>query len=131
MTQQEEWRGGGADAQKRATDYAAEDKQRLDGFAEAGNEIWDRLQDANRLWLERLQSEAALTGEFASKLTASRSLSETATLWQDWTAKHVELATEDARRLFTETQKLIDAGTRFWSASSERSRPTEGGRFFS
>jgi len=131
MTQQDERRGNGAEAEKRARDQAAEGKQPLEDFAEAGSQIWDRLQDANRIWLERLQQEAALTGEFASKLTASRSLSESATLWQDWTAKHVELATEDARRVFTETQKLIDAGTRLWSFSGERAGPAEGGRFFS
>lgn len=131
MTQQDEQRGNGAEAKKRAMDQAPEGKQPSEDLAEAGSQILDRLQDANRVWLERLRQEAALTGELATKLTASRSLSESATVLQDWTAKHIELATEDARRVFSETQKLIDVGTRLWSLPAARSGPAEGGRFFS
>lgn len=131
MTQQEERLGDGAETEKRATDRIGEGKPPLEDLAEAGTEILDRLQDTNRLWLARLQQEAALTGELATKLTASRSLSESATVLQDWTAKHIELATEDARRVFSETQKLINVGARFWSLPAARSGPADSGRFFS
>ena len=134
MTQQEERRGEGFEPEKRAPDYAAEGKERPDDFSDARNQIWDRLQDANRIWLERMQHEAALTAELASKLTSSRSFSETASVLQSWTAKHIELATEDARRLFDDAQQMqqmMTAGARFWSTSAERSGPEAGARFFS
>ncbi len=134
MTQQENRRGEGFEPEKRAPDRAAEDKQRPDDFSDARNQILDRLQDANRIWLERMQHEAALTAELASKLTSSRSFSETASVLRSWTAKHIELATEDARRLFDDAQQMqqmMTAGARFWSPSAERSGPEAGARFFS
>lgn len=122
MNQQEERRER-PEPEKRASEFAAEGKGRLEDFSDARNQIWDRLQDANRAWLERMQHEAALTAEFASKLSASRSFSETATVLQNWTSKHIELAAEDARRLFADAQQMMNAGARFWSTSARRSGP--------
>lgn len=122
MTQEEIRRGARAETESiRASESGANGGGRGDDFAEAQSEIWDRLQNANRIWLERMQNEATLTAELASKLTASRSFSETATVLQDWTAKHVEMATEDTRRFMTDAQQMMDAGMRFWSKAGERS----------
>ncbi len=116
MTQQEERRI--ETPQAGATADAADGLRRLEDFTEARDEIWDRLQDANRVWLERMQQEAALTAELASKLTASRSLADTTTALQDWTSKHVELTTEDTRRLFSDAQQMVNASARFWSSTA-------------
>lgn len=114
-----------------ATAEAADGLRRLEDFTEARDEIWDRLQDANRVWLARMQQEAALTAELASKLTASRSLSDTATALQDWTSKRVELTTEDTRRLFTDAQQMLNAGVRLWSVSGAVPSPETAARFAS
>ena len=73
MTQQEERRSESAQPAEAAAEVAAEGRRRLEDFTEARTEIWDCLQDANRVLMERMQQEAALTAELASKLTASRS----------------------------------------------------------
>ncbi|MBI1981684.1 MAG: hypothetical protein HYS63_09075 [Methylocystis sp.] len=131
MTQQEERRNDSADPNGAAAEVAAESRLRLEDFTQTRNEIWDRLQDANRIWLERMQQEAALTAEFASKLTASRSFSETATVLQDWTSKHIEMTTEDARRVFSDAQQMFDAAARFWSISARAPSPESAARFVS
>jgi hypothetical protein len=131
MTQQEERRTESAQPAEAAAEVAAEGRRRLEDFTEARTEIWDCLQDANRVLMERMQQEAALTAELASKLTASRSLSETTTVLQDWTSKHIEMTTEDTRRLFSDAQQMFSAGARFWSVSAQPPSPEAAGRFMS
>lgn len=132
MTQQEERRDEGAQAAGAAAEaVAAEGRRRLEDMSQTRNEIWDRLQDANRAWMERMQQEATLTTELASKLTASRSFSETATALQDWTSKHIEMTTEDTRRLFSDAQQIFNAGARFWSVSAQPPSPEAAGRLMS
>lgn len=131
MTQQEERRNESAQPAEAAAGVAAEGRRRLEDFTEARTEIWDCLQDANRVLMERMQQEAALTAELASKLTASRSLSETTTVLQDWTSKHIEMTTEDTRRLVSDAQQMFSAGARFWSNAAQTGSPETAGRFSS
>jgi hypothetical protein len=49
-------------------------KQRVEEFTKAQMELLDKLQEANQRWLERMQQEANLASEFASKLTVARSI---------------------------------------------------------
>ncbi|AZG76595.1 hypothetical protein [Methylocystis rosea] len=131
MTHQEERRSENAQPAEAAAEVAAEGRQRLEDFSEARTEIWDCLQDANRVLMERMQQEAALTAELASKLTASRSFTETASVLQHWTSKHIEMTTEDTRRLFSDAQQMLSASTRFWSNSAQAPSPEAAGRFSS
>jgi hypothetical protein len=121
MTQEEERRGARSQADDNCSQKAAVNGGGLaNEFVEAQSEIWERLWDANRVWLQRMQSETALTIEFASKLTASKSFAETAEVFRDWTAKHMELATEDTRRLVADAQHAMDSSMRFWSKTGDR-----------
>jgi len=115
MTQQEERQGERTGATPRASDFLAEGRQRMEDFAGAQSEFWDRLQNANRKWLDRMQNEASMTADLATKLTSARSLTETASHLQNWTMKHMEMATEDARRALSDTQDILAAGARFWT----------------
>ncbi|MBL1257885.1 hypothetical protein JJT62_13705 [Methylocystis sp. Sn-Cys] len=93
----------------------SEGRQRIEDFTDAQTQFWDRIQDSNRKWLDRMQSEASIAADFANKLTAAKSFTETANIFQNWTVKHMEMATEDARRMLSDTQEIIAAGTRFWT----------------
>lgn len=115
MTQQEERHGDQVNAAPRASEFMAEGRHRLDDFADAQSQFWERLQTSNHKWWSRIQSEASMAADFANKLTAAKSLTETAGLFQNWTVKHMEMATEDARRALSDTQEIIAAGTRFWT----------------
>lgn len=115
MTQQEERHGDRGGPAQKASEFMAEGRQRLEDLADAQSHFWDRLQSANRNWLDRMQNEASMAADFANKLTSAKSLTETASLFQNWTMKHMEMATEDARRMMSDTQEIMAAGARFWT----------------
>lgn len=114
MTQQEERQGS---AGPRTAEFIAEGRQRIEEFADAQSQFWDRLQNSNRKWFDRWQSEATLAADFANKLTAAKSLTETASIFQNWTVKHMEMAAEDARRALSDTQDILAASARMWNNS--------------
>jgi hypothetical protein len=115
MTQQEERQGDRGAAGRVASDFVTEGRQRIEDFADAQSQFWDRVQTSNRKWLDRMQNEASMAADFANKLTSAKSFTETANIFQNWTVKHMEMATEDARRMLSDTQEIMAAGARFWS----------------
>ncbi len=115
MTQQEERQGERGGAAARASEFVAEGRHRLEEFSDAQSQFWDKVQDSNRRWMDRIQNEASMAADFANKLTSAKTLTETANLFQTWTVKHMELAADDARRMLTETQEIMAAGARLWT----------------
>jgi hypothetical protein len=75
-------------------------------------ELLGMIQDVNRHWLERVQSEATLAAEFATKMTSARSFPESATIYQEWARRQLKLAAEDASYAISTGQALIDMGSR-------------------
>lgn len=96
-------------------EFAALGKQRLDALVAMQTELMKTLQEVNRNWFDRMQSEATLASEFAAKLSAARSISETATVCQEWATKRIEMAAEDAKRLLVDGQKFAETATRLLS----------------
>jgi Phasin protein len=93
-------------------------KQRVDEFGKAQTELLDKFQEANRQWLERMQREAELTSEFASKLTAARSIPETMSAWQEWTRQRLEMMGEDGKHLLADMQSFMETGARLMPSGS-------------
>ena len=62
----------------------------------------EKLQEANRNWFDRMQAEVELASEFAAKLTMAHSIPEAATAYQEWTSRHMEMATEAHLRRWSE-----------------------------
>jgi hypothetical protein len=92
-------------------------KQRVEDLVKAQTEIFAKLQRTNRHWFERMQSEADLTSNLASQLTAARSLSDAMAACQGWTTRHFELMVEDTKHLLDDTQELIQTGARLMVGS--------------
>jgi hypothetical protein len=97
-------------------DFVAMGKRRIDELIDIQTELLETLQEANRTWFDRLQTEATLTSEFATKLTGARSIPETATALQEWTSRCLEMAADDAKHLLADTQKFVGTGARVWSS---------------
>jgi hypothetical protein len=93
-------------------------KQRVDEFGKAQTELLDKFQEANRQWLERMQREAELTSEFASKLTAARSIPETMSACQEWTRRRLEMMSEDGKHLLADMQSFMETGARLMPSGS-------------
>lgn len=96
-------------------EFVAMGKKRIAELVDLQAELLETLQEANRNWFSRLQSEAKLASELVTRVTAARSIPETAAAFQGWTNRHIEMATADARRLMADTQKVMATGTRLWS----------------
>lgn len=95
-------------------EFAAMGKRRFDELVAMQTERLERLQEANRDWFDRMQAEATLASEFSTKLAAARSVPEVATAYQEWGSRHMEMAAEDAKRMFAEGQKLAETGARLF-----------------
>ena len=96
-------------------EFAAMGKKRLDELATVQTQQFEKLREISQNWFGRMQSEAALASELATKLTAARSVPEVATAYQEWATRHMEMAAEDAKRIFTDAQKLAESGTQLLS----------------
>jgi hypothetical protein len=96
-------------------EFAAMGKKRIEALSEIQMELLENFRQANRSWLERFQSEADLASEIGAKLTAARSIPEVATACQDWTNRRVEMATNDAKHIVADTQKIMATGVRMLS----------------
>jgi hypothetical protein len=98
-----------------AAEYAAIGKKRMEELVAIQTELIDKLQAANRNWFDRMQSEANFASELANKLTAARSVPETATVFQEWTSRRMEIASEDGKRLVGDMLQFMATGARLWS----------------
>jgi hypothetical protein len=97
------------------TELAAMGMKRVEDFVHVQTELFNKLQETNQQWLERVQSEANLASEFASKLTAARSMPDTMTACQEWTSRRFEMMAEDGKHLLADTQKFMETGARMVS----------------
>ena len=93
-----------------STEFATMGKKRIEDFVNAQTEFLDTLQETNREWFDRMQSEANLTSEFASKLTAARSIPDAMTACQEWSSRRFEMMAEDGKHLLSDTQKFMETG---------------------
>jgi len=85
-------------------------KKRVEELAAVQTELFDRLQEVSRNWLNRMQSETTLACDLSAKLTVARSIPETASAYQEWASRHIELASEDMKWLLTDNQKIFETG---------------------
>ncbi len=94
------------------TEFAEMGKKRVEEFVNAQTELVQKLQEMNRQWFDRAQSEANLASELASKLTAARSIPDAMAAYQQWTSRRFEMMAEDGKHLLADTQKLMEAAAR-------------------
>ena len=96
-------------------ELAAMGKRRIEELAEAQSELFEKFQEINQNWFDRIQSEATLVSEIAAELTSSRSISEATAAYQGCIDKHIEMAAEDAKQLLAVGQKFMEMRARMLS----------------
>jgi hypothetical protein len=101
-------------------------KMRVENFVDAQRELLNQLQETNRQWFDRMQSEARVASDFANKVMGARSIPDAMTAYQEWANRQLEMTAEDAKRLFTDGQKFLAVSTRLMS--TEVSGDRQGGR---
>jgi hypothetical protein len=104
-------------------ELAAFGKKRIGEFVRVQTEILDELQDANRHWLDRIESEANLASEFASRLSSARTMPDAMAASREWAAQYWVMLAEDGRHLADDTRKLMETGARLFSNGFAVERP--------
>jgi hypothetical protein len=116
---QKEVRGEGAEKvsplNMMPAQFAEMGKKRIEDLVEAQTELFEKFQESNKQWLARLQLEANLASDLASKLTSVRSIPDAMTACQEWSGEHVKMMAEDGKHLFADVQKFMETGTRLLS----------------
>jgi phasin protein len=97
-------------------------KKRTEAMAAAQTELLDEFQEIGQRWVARAKSEADAASQLVAKLTSARSVPETATAYQEWASRRMQLAIEDSQRLFTDGLKLMETSARFFSNGSVNRR---------
>ena len=105
-----------------AAHVARETKKRIEEFVNAQTEQLDKLQEANRLWLDSMQAKANLASEFASKLGSARSIPEALTAYQDWGQRRAEIMAEDTKHILDDTQDLMQMSAQLFAKTWQGQR---------
>jgi hypothetical protein len=79
------------------------------------SEIFDALQDMSREWMAYATAEVECGLKLSKKLTAARSVPDAIAAYQEWLSEEMGARAEDARRLMSNAQKLVDTSTRLLS----------------
>ena len=99
-----------------STEQSTEQMERSH-FAKAQAQFLNKLEVTNQRWCERMQLEATLASEFASKLTMARSIPDAMTASQDWASRRLEMMAEDRDHLIADYQMFTEAGAHFlWNS---------------
>lgn len=97
-------------------------KDRTEALLSMHKELLDTYDQASRVWLARIKSEADLWSEFATKLAGTRSLPDAMQSYQECVSQRMKIAAEDAQRLSDEygniMQRLSRSMTNGWFSGS-------------
>ena len=93
-------------------------KKQMETAVEMQREFLDTMEQINRAWLARAQSEVTLASEFVGKLAAARSIPDAATVYQECMSRQMEILAEDSRRMAADGEKLMRIGTRMFANGS-------------
>ena len=101
-------------------------EKRVDEFVKVQKELLEKLQEMNRQWFGRLQSEVNVASEFASKLRTVRSIPDAAMVCQEWMSRRFDMMIDDGERLFADIQKFMEVGSRLMANGSRSGGPDPG-----
>jgi hypothetical protein len=90
-------------------------KMRLQAFFDAQSKLVDTLPALSREWMSCAQAERELSSELLAKLTAARSLPDSARAYQEWLSRRIDMFADETRMLLADTQKLVDVGARLFA----------------
>jgi len=69
--------------------------------------LFDRMQDMNRTWLERLRELRQIEAEYGSKLLSAKTPTEAASICNEWMAKRLETVANEQKAFTTAWRDLF------------------------
>jgi CRISPR/Cas system-associated endonuclease Cas1 len=97
------------------SEFAALGKKRMEAFVNAQTELLDEIQEANRHWMDRFQSEANLASEYASNLSGARTIPDAMAVSRDWATRYFQRLAEDGKHFVDDTRKFMETGARLFA----------------
>ena len=83
--------------------------------------LFEKLQESNKRWLDRLQSEANIASDFASTLATAHSIPDVMSACQEWSNRRLVMMAEDGKHLFADAQKFMETSARLlWWSNGKR-----------
>jgi hypothetical protein len=70
-------------------------------------DVFERVRDMHRSWLERLQEMRQMESDFGSRLLTAKSPTEAASVCSEWMAKHAEAMASEQKTFATAWLGLI------------------------
>src|ERR1700751_1257205 len=98
-----------------SSELAALGKKRMEAFVNAQTELLDEIQEANRHWMDRFQSEANLASEYASKLSGTRTIPDAMAVSRDWATRYFQRLAGDGKDFADDTRKFMETGARLFT----------------
>jgi hypothetical protein len=95
-----------------SSDFGAMCTKGAENFGAIQKEWLETVQRAHRDWVSRLEADAKLGSEFASKVAAAKALPEAAAAYQEWMGRRMELFSKDWQKVVEDTQKFLNTCTR-------------------
>jgi hypothetical protein len=87
--------------------FAASAQKQIKQFSDAQSELFGLIQETNQHWLNGVQDQMKLASEYASKLSAARSIPDAMTTWQEWGSREVQIVADNTLHLLSDTQNVM------------------------
>lgn len=93
-------------------------QQQADALKTMQGELSTLFEETRRACTDRIEVEHQLTAELISNLSKVKSVADGAAVYQSWINKHLQLWTEDGKRMVDQTQKLFATTSRLMTGQS-------------
>jgi len=97
------------------TEILAAGSARLASLMEMQAALFAKLQEVNKDWLDRANTEMALGSDFLNKLGAAKSPPEIVDACQDWTRQRLDRLAQDRDKVLADSQSIVEISTRFFA----------------
>ena len=109
MAQQSKGRDAISLSDLKAGGFLAAEAKRVEAVKEVQKQLLDTFEQFNRQQLVRSKQETELASEFAGKITSARSVPDVINAYQNWISKRMALYAKDGRKLFDDSQRILNA----------------------
>ena len=95
-----------------ASDFATMYTKSAENLSAMQKEWLEMLEHARSGWAARLEAEAKLGSDFATKVAAAKAVPDAAAAYQEWIARRMELISKEWRKSVEDGQKFMNACTK-------------------
>ena len=99
--------------------FLVAESKRVETVREVQKQLLDTFEQFNRQRIDRAKQEMELASEFAGKISSARSVPDFMNAHQNWISKRMALSVEDGRKLFEDSQRVLNTTMKLLSIGKE------------